>query len=72
MQLEQIYILVKHLGFTYRDAINLNVSYRKWFIERYIKELEVTNKKQETAQDVNSDNFANLNQYESMLNKKFS
>lgn len=64
--------MVKHLGFTYKDAINLNISYRKWFIERYVKELELSHKKDKTGEDVNDNNISNLRQYESMLDKKFS
>jgi uncharacterized protein (UPF0305 family) len=76
LQLEQIYILVKHLGFNYRDARCLNVAYRKWFIDRYVKELKEINEKRsggsDVNQDVNNDNISNLRQYESLLNKKFS
>ena len=60
------------MGFTYKDAMNLNVSYRKWFIDRYVKELEAINGNKKENDDVSSDNLSNLSQYESMLNKKFS
>lgn len=72
IQLEQIYILVKHLGFSYRDAISLNVAYRKWFIDRYVKEIEMINKPKDVASDVNNSNIDSLREYESLLNKKFS
>jgi len=52
--------------------MNLNISYRKWFIDRYVKELEAVNGKKKENDDVSSDNLSNLSEYESMLNKKFS
>lgn len=38
--LEQIYILVYHLGFTYNDAYTLPVWKREWFIKKYINDME--------------------------------
>ena len=63
---------MKDLGFTYRDALNIAVPYRKWFIDRYIKEIEETNKKISKDQDVNHENAASLKSYEDMINKKFA
>ena len=71
-QLEQIYILVKHLGFSYRDAISIAVPYRQWFIDRFAKEIELKNKSMSNTQDVNNDNISSLKSYEDMINKKFS
>ena len=71
-QLESIYILVKHLGFGYRDALSLAVPYRKWFIEKYIKELESINKGENKNEDINGENIAKLKSYEEMINKKLS
>lgn len=40
LYLEQIFILVYHLGFTYSDAYDLPVWERFWFINRLKKEFE--------------------------------
>jgi hypothetical protein len=40
LYLEQIFILVYHLGFTYNDAYKLPVWERVWFIQRLKKEFE--------------------------------
>ena len=46
--------------------------YRKWFIDRYIKEIEETNKKLNKDHDANHENAASLKSYEDMINKKFA
>ena len=46
--------------------------YRKWFIDRYIKEIEDTNKKLNKDHDANHENAASLKSYEDMINKKFA
>lgn len=38
MLLEPTFLLMHHLGFTYADAMQLPVSYKRWFIERIVKE----------------------------------
>jgi hypothetical protein len=38
--LEQIYILIKHLRFTYYAAYNIPVWQRSWFIKRLQKEIK--------------------------------
>jgi len=40
LYLEQLFILVYHLGFTYNDAYKLPVWERFWFISRLKKEFE--------------------------------
>ena len=40
LYLEQIYILIYHLGFTYQDAYNCPVWQRFWFISRFKKDIE--------------------------------
>ena len=40
LYLDQIFILIYHLGFTYKDAYNCPVWQRFWFINRLKKELE--------------------------------
>lgn len=40
LYLEQIYILMYHLGFTYQDAYKCPVWQRFWFINRFKQELE--------------------------------
>lgn len=54
--------------------MGLKIPYRKWFIDRYIKELEDINKSRSgnTDSGTSNDNISNLNEYESLLNKKFS
>ncbi len=46
--------------------------YRKWFIDRYVKEIEMINKKRTEDHDLKSENIASLKSYEDMINKKFS
>ena len=41
--LEYIYVLIKHLGFTYKDAYNLPVWKRNWFVNKFIDEKKQTN-----------------------------
>lgn len=36
--LEPTFLLMHHLGFTYADAISLPVTYKRWFIQRIVKE----------------------------------
>jgi len=36
--LEQAFLLQYHLGMSYSDCRNLPVPYRKWFIDRIVKE----------------------------------
>ena len=36
--LEPTFLLMHHLGFTYADAMQLPVTYKRWFIERIIRE----------------------------------
>jgi hypothetical protein len=38
--LEQIYVLIKHLRFTYYAAYNIPVWQRNWFIKRLQKEIK--------------------------------
>mgnify|MGYP003135601917 CR=1 FL=1 len=37
--LEQIYILIRHLRFSYHAAYNIPVWQRKWFIDRFKEEM---------------------------------
>jgi hypothetical protein len=37
--LEPTFLLMYYGGFTYREAFNLPVPYKRWFIERIVKEL---------------------------------
>lgn len=37
--LEPIFLLMYYCGFTYREAYNIPVSYKHWFIKRLNKEL---------------------------------
>lgn len=46
--LEGIFTLMYYGGFTYKDAYNIPVWQKKWFIDRIIKEL---NRSQSPAQD---------------------
>ena len=41
--LEYIFILMYHLGFTYKDAYNTPIGIRKWFIDRLAKEFKKAN-----------------------------
>ena len=50
LYLEQIYILMYHLGFTYQDAYKCPVWQRFWFINRFKKELEDAKQQNQTAQ----------------------
>lgn len=54
VSLEYIYVLIKHLGFTYHDAYNLPVWKRTWFINKLIEENEKRTEKQKLAQAAQS------------------
>ena len=41
--LEYIYVLIKHLGFSYKDAYNLPVWKRDWFVNKFIEEKKQIN-----------------------------
>jgi hypothetical protein len=58
---------MKHLGFTYFDLNKLEIRYRRWFIERLVKDYS---KKDEADNQNISKNMKNLNAYQEMLNKK--
>ena len=49
LYLEQIFALVYHLGFTYKDAYSCPVWQRFWFISRLKKEFEEAKKNQQQA-----------------------
>lgn len=40
--LEPIFILMYYGGFTYKEAYNMPVSYKRWFIDRISRELSRT------------------------------
>jgi len=44
--LEYIYLLIRHLGFTYKDAYNLPVWKRDWFVKKFIEEKEKAQERQ--------------------------
>lgn len=46
--LEPTFILMYYMGFSYKEAYDLPVSYKRWFIQRVVKEL---NKGAETGQN---------------------
>ena len=50
LYLEQIYILMYHLGFTYQDAYKCPVWQRFWFINRFKKALEDAKQQNQNAQ----------------------
>jgi uncharacterized protein (UPF0305 family) len=64
---------MKHLNFSYKDARNIEIRYRKWFIERLLKELEAKNKamKKGNGQQIDADSAKGFKQFEDMINKKF-
>ena len=43
--LEYIYVLIRHLGFTYSDAYNLPIWKREWFVNKFIEETKAKNEK---------------------------
>jgi hypothetical protein len=49
LYLEQIFALVYHLGFTYKDAYSCPVWQRFWFIGRLKKEFEEAKQQQSQA-----------------------
>tara|TARA_R100001015_G_C4540065_1_gene104306 strand:+ start:444 stop:728 length:285 start_codon:yes stop_codon:yes gene_type:complete len=69
VQLEQLYILIKELNFTYTDARSLPIPYRKWFIDRLIKDLKARNGEKEDQ--VSHDQVEGMKSYQAMINKKF-
>ena len=49
LYLEQIFILMYHLGFTYQDAYKCPVWQRFWFINRFKKEIEIAKETQSSV-----------------------
>jgi len=43
--LEEFYFLQKNLGMAYRDVYVMPVTYRKWYIDKFISDVESRNKK---------------------------
>jgi hypothetical protein len=52
--LEEQYILVRHLNISYVESRNMPRRYRRWFIDRYVKEL--TDKKEAQEAERNKNN----------------
>ena len=65
-QLEESYILIRHLKMTYSDVISMPVAYRRWFLERYLKDLKDRNKEVEKITD-NSPDFSSLSKFEKKI-----
>lgn len=47
--LEEFYFLQKNLGMSYRDVHVMPITYRKWYINKFISDAEVMNKKASEA-----------------------
>lgn len=43
--LEEFYFLQKNLGMAYRDVYVMPITYRKWYIDKFISDVESRNKK---------------------------
>ncbi len=48
--LEQHYFLIRHLGISYAEIRDMPLLYRKWFIDRFIREVEERNSSMKRAQ----------------------
>lgn len=46
--LESIFLLMYYSGFTYVEAYNMPVAYRRWFIDRVSRELNKTSEEGDT------------------------
>lgn len=46
--LEPAFLLMYYGGFLYQETYNIPVTYKRWFVERIVKELNKTNDKGET------------------------
>ena len=64
-----MYILIKELNFSYADARKLPLQYRKWFIDRLIKEIKSRTKNKE--ENINHEKVSDMKSYQAMINKKF-
>ena len=69
VQLEEIYILIKELNFSYSDAKKIPLPYRKWFINRLIKDIK--KKIGEKEEKVSHEHISGIESYQAMINKKF-
>ena len=54
--LEYIYVLIRHLGFTYKDAYNLPVWKREWFVNKFIDEKKKENESRNIAANSQTSN----------------
>jgi len=57
-QMEEFYVLIKQLNFTYRDAYSLPVWKRRWFLKKFMDDLEKQKNKlnQSAAKNIPSRN----------------
>ena len=65
-------MLQRHLNMSYSEVKNLPVVYRKWFIDRLVRDFQQRNAvyNKDKSSDANSDNMSRLKQYEDMLSNK--
>ena len=63
---------MKHLNFSYPDAKKLEIRYRRWFIERLVKEIKDKNKavSSNNSQPMDADSSRGFKQFEDMVSKK--
>ena len=54
--LEPIFLLMYYAGFTYKEAYNMPVSYKRWFIDRISRELSRTSEDGHTRSRALHDN----------------
>lgn len=55
---------------SYSEVKQLPTAYRRWFLDRLVKEFSPNETNSAKKEDVNSSNINKLKQYENMLSKK--
>jgi hypothetical protein len=72
--LEEAFLLQRHLGMDYQTVRSLPIRYRRWFLERLIKDFEQRNqaaKGQPASNQSASENMDKLSKFEEMMSNKF-
>jgi len=64
--------LIRHLNLGYEESRRMPIKYRRWFIERLLKDIKKSKSQQDNyGHDANHDNSSKLEKYQDFLDKKF-
>ena len=70
--LEEKYLLIRHLNFSYTDVNLLPVRIRKWFLDRLVKDFQNKNKEKDTSTESITENIKKIDMFNDFLQKKNS